>query len=121
MAPYWRKMAPRWFQEPSREPLRPILERSCPSWRDLGSLRAILGPLGAILDGQEGQKGSGPGGLVAQGQTILPPPRRVRPVPPPIPSTTRAKGKRKEGLEMVEGKRGMMEELAKETRGMMNQ
>ena len=65
-------MAPRGFQEPSWGPLRAILERSCPSWRELGvsggdlgaswgdlgpsrgDLEAILGDLGAILGAQGG-------------------------------------------------------------------
>ena len=79
MAPKCRKMAPRWFQEPSWGPLRAILERSCPSWRELGvsggDLGASWGDLGAILGAQGGAKWEcsrpGVGGRTAQGGTPL--------------------------------------------------
>ena len=44
------------------------------SWGLLVRSWGLLARSWAVLDGQEGQKGSGPGGLADQGREILPPP-----------------------------------------------
>ena len=96
MAPKCPKMAPRWFQDRSWSlldrswaffgrswgvgkrsggPLRAILERSCPSWRELGvsggDLGASWGDLGAILGAQEGMAQVRGGGRCPQGWAPL--------------------------------------------------
>ena len=45
------------------------------SWGLLVRSWGLLARSWAVLEGQEGQKGSGPGGLADQGREILPPPR----------------------------------------------
>ena len=53
----------RWVRILASKPLRPILERSCPSWRELGvsggDLGASWGDLGAILGAQGGARWEG--------------------------------------------------------------
>ena len=48
------------------------------SWEVLGRSWGLLARSWAVLDGQESQKGSGPGRLADQGREVLSPPRRKR-------------------------------------------
>ena len=92
--------------------LGPLLGALGPLLGDLGSflshLEAVLGRSWgllarswAVLDGQESQQGSEPGGLADQGREVLPPPgwnSYSGPPPPRVYSQpSRAKGRRKEG------------------------
>ena len=65
----------------------------------LGDLEAVLGrswgllaPSWAVLEGQEGQKGSGPGGLADQGREILPLPVGFNHFDPPPTLSQRGLG-----------------------------
>ena len=105
------------------EALGPLLDDLGTSWGGLGSLLEALGPLlgdlgsflgeleavlvrswgllapsWAVLEGQEAQKGSGPGGLADQGREVLPPRRGLNHSDPPLELTKEGSGKRKTGL-----------------------
>ena len=101
-----------------------LLEALGPLLGDLGSflgdLEAVLGrswgllaPSWVVLEGQEGQKGSGPGGLADQEREMLGTPRRIRlSWPPPILSQrglgdeeNRTQDHREEGRVRTTGKR----------------
>ena len=68
------------------------------SWGLLVRSWELLARSWAVLEGQEGQKGSGPGGLADQGREVLPPRRGNNDSDPPLELTKEGSGKRKTGL-----------------------
>ena len=68
------------------------------SWGLLVRSWGLLARSWAVLEGQEGQKGSGPGGLADQGREVLPPPVGNASFDPPLDLTLEDQGKRKMGL-----------------------
>ena len=89
------------------------------SWGLLGRSWGLLARSWAVLDGQEGQKGSGPGGLCGQGQTILPPPSEIAdPDPHPSRLYSTFRGQRNEENETMERRTtGKREESGPQGRG----
>ena len=74
------------------------------SWELLARSWGLLARSWAVLEGQESQKGSGPGGLADQGREVLPSPSDSTTLTPPLHSAKEGSVMRKTGLRTT-GKR----------------